>query len=501
MKKSRLISYSIVLLTSALMFGCTTSDRVEEIAGIIANPQDQNQTPNSGGNINDENATIGTIKIDAKNSYKVSVSFSDSYNQKGYYSKDEIGQLNFNITNIYTNESADISIIEYITLEAEEKISETEGKYLNFITYTGEEGPTYSIPKESVKATDSVAVRMKGLSGTTNIILSVKIQDFDDPYELKIPLVIEKNRSSSMAIVPYETKYENGLFIDKFVIHAVDSYGNRAKDGTRISTGVINNPKLYSKAFNGRGFDDEVGTFEKNASAFTLPANSIDTNILQPTDTLITLANQNEYRPENLGGWDIIDLIPQESKLEIINHDKGENVSNMSYVIGNEYRYDPCHDTIMNPAASTFESTEVKNGVAYAELRYVPAMVGKTVFIYANTRLNDKHIGISRRVALTGLGLSPVTVSCTNDKGNNPTCSKTINFTQNGSGDFSRQSSIAYPINTGNAENAHIRLNRGGTDYQTDCSGNINITITNIDVNKTATYTLGTIATELITNQ
>ncbi|HIP03083.1 MAG TPA: hypothetical protein EYG75_06170, partial [Campylobacterales bacterium] len=68
MKKSRLISYSIVLLTSALMFGCTTSDRVEEIAGIIANPQDQNQTPNSGGNINDENATIGTIKIDAKNS-------------------------------------------------------------------------------------------------------------------------------------------------------------------------------------------------------------------------------------------------------------------------------------------------------------------------------------------------------------------------------------------------------------------------------------------------
>jgi hypothetical protein len=229
------------------MFGCATSDRLDEKAGIINNPE--NQIPNSGGSTNnDENVTEGTFKIDAKNAYKVSVTFSDEYNQKGYYSKGEIGQLKFNITNIYNKEAADVSIIDSITLEAEEKISITQGKYLNFITYEGEEKPIFPISKKSIKAIDDVALKINDLSGTTNIILSVNIQGFDEPYKLKIPIVIEKNRSSSMAIVPIETRYENGLFIDKFVIHVVDSYGNKAQDGTRISTGVINNPKLYSNA-------------------------------------------------------------------------------------------------------------------------------------------------------------------------------------------------------------------------------------------------------------
>jgi hypothetical protein len=154
----------------------------------------------------------------------------------------------------------------------------------------------------------------------------------------------------------------------------------------------------------------------------------------------------------------------------------------------------------MNAASSTFESTEVKDGIAYAELRYVPAMVGKTIFIYANTRLEDKHIGISRRVSLTGTGLKPVTVSCTNNEGKNPTCEKVITLIQNDSEKFARMASIAYPVNSGDAEHANIQINNG-SNYQTSCNGNIHIRIDNIDENKTATYTLGTIASELIINQ
>jgi hypothetical protein len=335
-------------------------------------------------------------------------------------------------------------------------------------------------------------MKMKNLSGTTNIIFKAKIllkEDKTSTYTLKVPLVIEKNKSSSIAIVPYETRYENGLFIDKFVIHIVDSYGNKAKDGTHIYTGVINNPKIINK--------NQAGILDKSASTFTVDTNdALDEKNILPTDTLITLASLGEYRPENLGGWDIVDTIPQESKLEIITFDKTQEVDKLNYVIGNEYRLDVCNDTIMNAAASSFESTEVKDGIAYAELRYVPAMVGKTVTIYANARLDDKRIGVSRIQALTGTGLKPVTVTCTNDAGKNPTCRKTITLFQNDSDKFARDAVIGYPINSGDATNAILHITRDNNLIKTDCNGNIDVTITNIDENKTASYTFGVVARE-----
>ena len=486
--------HSAILLGLLIITGCNsaTRDIESEIKrGIeipVNNPGEDPTTqpmlpPNNGGTIGDENATVGEIKIDAKNAYRVSVRFSDNYNEKGYFSRGEIGQIHFEITNLYSGAPANTDFIEEIILEAEER-NETDGKYFQFITFDGAEGPYYSIKKEKIKATDNVALKIKDFSGTTNIIFQATIKNMPTPYELKIPLVIEKNKSSSMAIVPYEDRYENGLFIKKFVIHVVDSYGNKAKDGTNVYTGVINNPKLIN----------QNGILDKSNSEFTLsPTDSIEANNVQISDTLITLASPQEYKPKNLGGWDIIDLMPQESKLKINTFDKDPAVEHISYIVGNEYRYDQCNDSIMNAAASSFESTEVKDGIAYAELRYVPAMVGKTVTIYANTRLNDQHIGISRVVALTGTGLQPITVSCTNDEGKNDSCTKTITFIQNDSEKFAREALIAIPVNAGDAESAEIHFPQG---MKTSCNGNLNIIIDNIDENKTASYTLGVIARE-----
>ncbi len=524
------------LTLGAILFttGCETSvrDFEDELSrAALQNPQtvpdvdtpEQNQSqeiPNTGGSItSDENTTVGEIKIDAKNAYRVSLSFSDSYNEKGFYSTEEIGQIHFDITNIYTNSPANVAIIDSITLEAQER-NATEGKYFNFITYSGEQGPIYVIPKESIKASDNVALKINRLSGTTNLVFKAKIKLKDEEtsdYELKIPLVIEKNKSSSMAIVPIGTRFENGLFIDRFVIHVVDSYGNKAKDGTSISTGVINNPKLYSNAFKNDIFDknnrytlrdiiktgdpmyfyDDRGSFDKNSANFTFPY-SIDLldDPLSTDDTLVLLANKNQYKPENLGGWDIEDLDLINNSISLINMDGGETVDNISYAIGNEYRYDECSQTLMNAAASSFEATEVKDGVAYAELRYVPAMVGKSVFIYANSRLNDKHIGISRKVTLTGLGLTQYTLTC-DYKDTGPDCSIRFKIMLNG-------------IDNTPAQNVYIeqpklagpQVFRTTTASQTDCNGWTTVTIEGIDENKTASVTVGDfIADELIINK
>ncbi len=533
MRKNIIAKYSTILLATMLIIGCQTAERESEKIGKIVQPGDG--TPNSGGDFindnnnsnggsvanDDDNATTGTIQIDAKNAYKVSVKFSDDYNQKGYYSREEIGKISFELTNIYTNEPANTSIIDNITLEAEEQNSPTDGKYLNFITYTGEQGPKYSIPKESVKASDSVAIKMKDLSGTTNIILTASIilkdGEATSDYKLKVPIVIEKNKSSSMAIVPMDSRYENGLFIDKFVIHVVDSYGNKAKDGTNISTGVINNPKLYSNAFNNITYDEndentlysiirnpkslpnvfyeDTGSFNKNENTFTLSPNNIDPskNIITEQDTLILLANKDQYKPENLGGWDIESI--SDDKVSIIDYDTDTPIAS-SYVIGSEYRYDECSQTLMNAAASTFEITEVKDGLAYAELRYVPAMIGKSVFIYANSRLENKRIGISRKVTLSGLGLTTQTLSC-NYENTGSNCSINFKMMINGANNIPAQNVyLEQPLLAGPA------VYNYATASKTDCDGWTTISIHGIDVNKTATVKFGEyISDELIKNK
>jgi hypothetical protein len=541
----------------------------------------------SGGNVattpSDDNSTTGTIKIDAKNAYKVAAKFSEGYNKKGYYNREEIGSINFSISNIYTNQNIDVKKIKSITLEAEKKESETQGTYFNFIQYDGKEGPKYTIPESEVKATDSVALKIKDLSGTTNLIISIYLKGFETPYKLKVPLVIEKNKSSSMAIVPMGSRYENGLYIDKFVIHVVDSYGNKAKDGTKISTGVINNPKLYSNAYNGAvkhqaqkniinlnnsesqtytdtnltdqelpnnngkiialdysSYDEErktprvdengtivrdennetvydsktikryyptigvverkndTGTLNRSDGTFTIsPKDTTDiiTDKISSLDTLVVLANKNNHHPENLGGWDIAS-VEGENKLKLVSLDKGVDLSGLTYVIGDEYRYIDRGQTIANGAVSTFETTEVKDGLAFAELRYTPELVGHNVFIYANTRLEDKHIGISRNVLLHGTGLSDETMSCTNEKGRKPDCHMSYRITLNDSGKG------AYKVNIGTPQIAGANTYKYATASRTSSTGWTTVSIYGIDENETATVTFGSLINdEYIINQ
>ena len=601
---------TILLTTLLLVSGCDNAQRdldsqIRHISdtpdsGQISTPDNNNTVemlPPASGSVTDENSTVGEIKVDAKNAYRVSVKFSDNYNEKGYFTREEIGQIHFDITNLYTNTPVDTNKIDKIVLEAEEQTtvdSTASGKYFNFITYSGEEGPKYIIPKASIKPSDNVAIKVKDLSGTTNIIFSATVRLGDDKtatYKLKVPVVIEKNKSSSMAIVPIGSRYENGLYIDKFVIHVVDSYGNKAKDGTHISTGVINNPKLYSNAYDGatkytspsgkdvvhytssdknvtyinypdpatitqvtipdtvlptnsRGniisyditpyyyqirtdtlddknqtvtsyktdwkyytdisgvhYKNDTGSLDGKNRTFTLNPADTDDNInpnsdITTLDTLIILANKKHHKPAYLGGYDIENIDPVTNAIKLVSVNPNLNLSGLTYVIGDEYRYIDRGQTIANGAISTFESTEVKNGIAYAELRYTPEMVGKNVFIYANTVLDNKRIGISRNVLLFGTGLGKQTLSCTNDKGNRPNCSRRIRITLNDSGKG------AYHVNIGHPQIVGEQTFMTATASQTDDEGWTTVSIYGIDENKTATVEFGDLLfDEYIINQ
>jgi hypothetical protein len=564
--KKRMIALSGIAIATLLTFNaCDSTSRYDDEAGSgIENSKPEANQPSTGvvtdnpepfvpittpntGNIPDTNQTDAndTVQIKTING-TYSVKFTPEFDSM---TAGQTQNIHYEISNFFTKKPADNSVVNYLKFEIDDK-------YAEFFDPQGRHGDTIEF-KNGAESTGDIAIKSSSLSGQVRMNFNAVIDNTDINLTKSFPITIEKNKSSSMAIVPYETVYDGkGLFIQKYVIHVVDSYGNKAKDGTNIQTGVINNPKLYSRAYNGgKGYvngvyngnldsqtlprtldgkvskmdfgavntdtfindknetityytyaqtvdyhlKDDKATLNKSNGTFTLDASTSDkiNSTISNLDTLIVLANKKEHKPYNLGGWDI-EKVLGDSQLKVYDLDKADDVSGVSYVIGDEYRYDECSRTIMNAAASSFEVTKIEDGVAYAELRYTPAMVGKNIFIYANSKLDDNRIGISRKVLLTGTGLEEVSFSCKNESKTSFTeCSESFLMIQNDSGKIAREVYVAQPVVDGTSVGAHATITRTG------CNGMATIRVYNVPPEKAASFKFGgkILSNELIINQ
>ncbi len=542
MTKSKFITYSVFLLSSMLIIGCSSSAEITKDKKDTTNKEqpkpnvDNNETNNTGKSI----------------SYKIDIELSPSYQQKGYYATKEIGEISFKITDTSTNGSADLSLIESITL-ATETSPDTNGvlvgKYLDFVSYDGTEGSVFTLPSSAIKAQNSVAFKTKDLVDTANITISVRLKSNvsakNSISEVSVPIIIKESSISNMSIIPIGSRYENGLFIDKFLIHAVDNHGNRAADGTRFTTGTINNVKLYSNAYNGyrrnyaditdpnspdpfvdndqilpkdenervitssytesatnqQGYFQDIVILEKNDKATINRTNSLlhlssgNAGVIDTGDTLILLANKDENKAENMGAWNIGNILSTNT-LQIENIlPSNEAISGLSYVIGDKFRFNECSGTTMNTAISSLNSSEIVDGIAYAELRYEPSMVGKNVFIYANSRVDGKHIGTSRKILLKGTGVNTQSVSCSNMDGSSPECSVDVRMVQNDSNKILQESYISNPLILGNSAYK-------ATLSRTDCNGIATLKMYGIKQGQSATVNVGEfIADEIILNK
>lgn len=538
MIKSKFITYSVLLLSSMLILGCSSSAEITKEKKDTTNKKTKPNVDN-----NETNKTI---------SYKIDIELSDSYQQKGYYAIEEIGQINFKITDTVTNGSADLSLIESITLTTETSPDANGvlvGKYLDFVSYDGTEGSMFTLPQSAIKTQNSVAFKTKDLEGTANITISVRLKTNvnakNSVSEVSVPISIKESSISNMSIIPIGSRYENGLFIDKFLIHAVDNHGNKAADGTKFTTGTINHVKLYSNAYNGyrrnyvditdpnspdpfvnndqvlpkdenervitssytksdtnqQGYFQDIVILEKNDKASINRTNSLlhlsatDARVVDTGDTLILLANKDENKAENMGAWSIGNILSTNTlQVEDI-LPSNEAISGLSYVIGDKFRFDECSGTTMNTAISSLNSSEIADGIAYAELRYEPSMVGKNVFIYANSKVDGKHIGTSRKILLKGTGVKTQNVSCSNMDGVSPECSVDVRMIQNDSNKVMQESYISNPLILGNSA-YKAALSR------TDCNGVATLKIYGIKQNQTATVTVGEyISNEIILNK
>jgi hypothetical protein len=435
MKRNRLISYSIALLLSGLIFGCSTSDRVEDPISIN-NPDNNisNEISKETQIVEEKNpAVIDPNKNDPFANSASTTYTSDISTNKEVISSEQTALITYSIKDIISGQLANDSVIDKVTLRV-------DGKYLNFIDQKGNYGTMATLKKTE----GTVAIKSLKKSGTTYIELKADIifHNEDGSTETKqltsyLPMGIITNGSSTMTIIPNyaddsKKRYDAnlGLYIDTFTIHVVDKYGNKAKDGTKVHVGVVNNLKktpsgepLYSSVLSGTHISTNLGTLIKTDDNKTKFTTANDLSNVKADDTVVILANEDHSNPLHLGGWGVKD--GNTTTLDIWHNystDSNTATDGLSFAIGNDKKVNRCEETTATAAiyaTEGYEDYKVKDGIVVVELRYDPYMVGKTVFIYANSTLENKRIGVSRRVDLQGTGPQEFYYICDNSDEDN----------------------------------------------------------------------------------
>lgn len=514
----KILKLSIILVTAFLLIsGCGEAQRDLDLnthidksknQPIISQNPEQNITkpsiePITPTPINDNNETNSTIKVDATNAYKLSMTLS-----KSQFQQYEIGILHYDLRELYTDDLLNSNIIKSITFHSDDT------RYCKFVDFTGKESNELTLNSEkfAILPQNDIRIKMNDHSGTTEILVTA-IVTLPDGSERTlyntIPVVVIKNKTASITVNPFGTKFiksgENkGLYVEDYVFHVVDQYGNKAKDGTYVQIGVVNDPKLYTLGSSNNVVLNKTGTLTKERT-FTidnLPANvALNKNTdIDNEDNLVILPNLKHNDPTYLGGWDIENITSKDSMTLVDNYTGNPkekdiygvddnitigDISGLTFVIGDEDRYNPCSHTLANAAFYFPEGAKVKDGLVYAQLRYQPYMVGKSVFVYANAVVDGERIGISREMHLAGEGLKPITASCKND-GNVtlPSCSVYVIMTQNGSEQLSRWVQPGIIVDDPSTFGTVTASN-------TRCGGGSLVTFTDIAPGKTASASIG----------
>lgn len=447
MIKNKSIILSSIALAAILGLGaCEGTDRYNRHDVEIIS--DEPTTPDTGNIISqDPDAKIGggivtppdenvTIKA-ADNVYSIAIAPEfDSL------TANQAQKIHYEIKNFLTDAIASDSDIEKIKFTVDDR-------FAKFINYKGEEGNVFELLDTGAKAIGDVAIKSLNNSGQINVKFDVTINGITNSMTKSFPVIIIKNRSSSISIIPVPKesaydKYQNGLYIEKFTLHVVDKYGNKAKDGTFVHVGTINNLKkdntinLYDKQLGTKGaFTVDTNTFNFDNNLNLSNVNSDNEQAIDDKDTIVILPNATRNDPRYLGGWRIESLsATNNAPFKLWESYAWEDKSGLSFAIGDDKKYNQCDSTLANAAIYSDSDYKVKDGIVNVELRYGPYMVGKSVFLYANSLIDNERIGISRKVDLAGTGIADMTYTCdASDMNTSRTCPWTGYLKFNDSGE------------------------------------------------------------------
>ncbi|SMC09421.1 hypothetical protein [Nitratiruptor tergarcus] len=224
-----------------------------------------------------------------------------------------------------------------------------------------------------------------------------------------------------------EYNESTGFFIDTYTIKIKDpSYEGQILHVTAINPKIDN--EYYYKNFFSYDFDEEnpfiyydgldnepnSGILEGNQSlGYTFFQSSrYDLDVAVPNDDrLLILPNFKKNSATYLGNWDIIDTIG--GKLYLRQY-YNFHESGLSFVIGNEQRFNPVKDTIATIFLDhKYGKYIIKNQQVQIKLFYPTFFAGKDIFIGVYVGEGIKREGNSFKRTLTGIKLAqPQLLKC-----------------------------------------------------------------------------------------
>ncbi len=408
--------------------------------------------------VNETNATVYDIDIVNENTLEVNSTGSITVKIFKEGNVDEI------ISNSYVNE---VNVSTAFT---------------NMIKINGDSNTTFSNIGFKV-----IPVTTSTISGSALIDLSANIFDGEKNVTISksVPVVILSGPISALSLVYVSTTYdkENGLFIDRWNIHAVDKYANPAREGISLYPTLINGYKHIGDAAGNIVAGDPANFTDTSA-----PFGVVDVNPPY-NDRLIIMPQSIPEKIDKsyLGDWTISRVVDS-STLELDDIYAGPDDSQLKYIIGSEKR--ALADVISIADIKSAEPSGTyktdANGNVRFDITYDPMLVGHTLTLSAKTYNGTVRSGTAIRTSFRGEGYSVNSKKIDND-GN--THAVTLNISINPNGEpLVGVELVPDSITT---DSGQCTLNPASVPIQTNNNGSFTVLIdTAGDVNKAKDCTI-----------
>jgi hypothetical protein len=352
----------------------------------------------------DKNLTLSVQDINAK-TVDLTLSFEKTILSSKEYT---LSLLPSDAISVNNSSAIIVKIIQKddnTTIINDQNVNNVNITSLNKLIYFDNNSSDYNYAYSS--GLKSIDIHTKPISGID--VLHVSANIFDNEKNVTIsqdfPVTIISDAPNSISLVYKSSSFTTPFYYDTFVVHAVDKYGNPAREGSKIYLGAVNG---IIKDSNGNELyvnkGGAIASINGEKTEFDLPDNNFDFANVQYRDTLIVLAEEDKMSPYYLGGW-IVDTVSDDSKA--LYFDKpylGISESGLTFLVGNERRYDIC---TKEPALADFDSVDgsytlVSGGMKDVILRYPPNLIGKDIYLYANS-YDNKRVGVAIRKKLWGV--------------------------------------------------------------------------------------------------
>ncbi|MRJ02130.1 MAG: hypothetical protein GXO19_05030 [Epsilonproteobacteria bacterium] len=264
-----------------------------------------------------------------------------------------------------------------------------------------------------------VTVFLKGIPNLTKVVKKVSY-----------PVTQRLNNTLTLEYVGSEYNSSTGFFIDTYTLKLRSSRYN----GNRVHITLLN-PKIDTDWYYQQGhfftfdplaenshvyfdgFRDGLftGTLERvGEDSLKFSSSLFDlTKVETYRDKLIVIPNGSRQDPNYLGGWTITSIIDRDEIL-LQGSMERKRVDRLTFVIGNESRWDPKRETISSIMLDHADGVyTIKDRQVRFQIIYPKFFGGKDIFINASIGDGRVRLGNSFKRTLTGTELTmPETMSC-----------------------------------------------------------------------------------------